>query len=91
MSEIQTELPESRRPIRPPDRNAILCTIPQAAAMIGRGQTFIYGAIGDGTISAVKSNKRTLVVVESLYRYAAALPPAKIKPMATRTRKRKAA
>jgi hypothetical protein len=58
----------------------ILCTIPRAAAMIGRGQTFIYGAIGDGRIEAVKSDKRTLVVVESLRRYAASLPPAKIKP-----------
>jgi hypothetical protein len=60
----------------------ILCTIPQAAAMIARGQTFIYSAISDGRIEAVKSDKRTLVVVESLRRYAAALPPAKIKPSA---------
>jgi hypothetical protein len=48
----------------------ILCTIPHAAAMIGRGQTFIYGAIADGRIEAVKSDKRTLVVVESLREYA---------------------
>jgi hypothetical protein len=59
----------------------ILCTIPQAAAIIARGQTFI-SAISDGRIEAVKSDKRTLVVVESLRRYAAALPPAKIKPSA---------
>ena len=58
----------------------ILCTIMQAAAMIGRGQTFIYTAIGDGRLKAVKSDKRTLVVVESLRRYAASLPPANIKP-----------
>jgi hypothetical protein len=62
----------------------ILVTIPQAAAMIGRGVTFIYGAIGDGTIRAVKSDKRTLVVVESLHSYAASLPSAKIKPIAKR-------
>ena len=35
----------------------ILCTIPHAATMIGRGQTFVYGAIGDGRIEAVKSDK----------------------------------
>jgi hypothetical protein len=62
----------------------ILVTIPQAAAMIGRGVTFIYAAIGDGTIQAVKSDKRTLIVVESLRRYAASLPPARIKPIAKR-------
>jgi hypothetical protein len=62
----------------------ILCTIPNAAMMIGRGQTFIYAAIGDGRIEAVKSDKRTLVVVESLREYAKSLPPAKIKPMPPR-------
>jgi hypothetical protein len=66
----------------------ILCSIPQAAAMIARGQTFIYGAIGDGRIEAVKSDKRTLVVVESLRRYAASLPPAKTKPHPPRRRHR---
>jgi hypothetical protein len=49
--------------------------------MIGRGTRFIYEAIANGEIEAVKSNKRTLVVVASLHKYAAALPPAKIKPM----------
>jgi hypothetical protein len=59
----------------------ILVSIPDAAAMIGRGITFIYAAIGDGTIQAVKSDKRTLVVVDSLRQYAAGLPRAKIKPV----------
>jgi hypothetical protein len=68
----------------PPVLLPILCTIPHAATMIGRGQTFIYGAIGDGRIEAVKSDKRTLVVVESLRQYAASLPRAKIKPMPPR-------
>jgi hypothetical protein len=65
----------------------ILCTIPHAAALIGRCQTWIYGAIGDGTIEAVKSDKRTLIVVESLVRYAKSLPPAVIKPQPPRRRK----
>jgi hypothetical protein len=68
----------------------ILCTIPHAAAMIGRGQTFIYGAIGDGRIEAVKSDKRTLVVVESLREYAKTLPRAVIKPQPPRRRNRAA-
>jgi hypothetical protein len=58
----------------------ILCRIPQAAAMIGRGTRFIYEAIADGRLEAVKSDKRTLVVVRSLQKYAANLRPAKIRP-----------
>jgi hypothetical protein len=64
----------------------ILCRIPQAAAAIGRGERFIYEAIATGQIEAVKSDKRTLVVVESLRKYAHGLKPAKIKPMIRRRR-----
>lgn len=75
-------------PIMP---GAILCTIPQAAAMIGRGQTWAYNAIATGQIEAVKSDGRTLVVIESVHRYAAGLPPAKLKPHpAFKTIKRRA-
>jgi hypothetical protein len=63
---------------------AILCRIPDAAAMIGRGRRFIYEAIATGQIEAVKSDKRTLVVVESLRRYAGELPRATIKPITRR-------
>jgi hypothetical protein len=62
----------------------ILCTIPQAAATIARGTRFIYEAIATGKIEAVKSDKRTLIVVESLHKYARELQPAKIKPMSRR-------
>jgi hypothetical protein len=58
----------------------ILCSIPQASAMIGRGIGAIYTLIGDGEIEAKKSSGRTLIVVESLRRYAAKLPDAKIRP-----------
>jgi hypothetical protein len=61
-----------------PTLSPILCPIPVAAAMIGRSERVIYGLIGDGKIEAVKSDGRTLVRVESIYRYAATLPPAKI-------------
>jgi len=62
----------------------ILCTLPQAAATIARGTRFIYEAIANGKIEAVKSDKRTLIVVESLRRYAKELPKAKITPMPKR-------
>ena len=67
---------------RPPPimSGAILCTIPQAAAMVGRGQTWVYNAIATGQIDGVKSDGRTLVVINSVHRYAAELLPAKLKP-----------
>jgi hypothetical protein len=65
----------SRAPMPP-----ILCSIPQACAMIGRGTQALYDLIGSGKIRAVKSDGRTLVVVESLREYAASLPPAKVRP-----------
>jgi hypothetical protein len=80
---IESDEPDRRKP---PPFWPILCTIPHAAVMLGRGTTFNYGAIGDGKIEAVKSDKRTLVVVESLRRYAASLPLAKIKPLKPRHR-----
>jgi hypothetical protein len=58
----------------------LLVTIPQAAAMIARGVSSVYVAIGDGKIKAVKSDRRTLVAVDSLREYVAKLPPAKIRP-----------
>jgi hypothetical protein len=84
MSDIQLNQSMKRRVTTPATAppvfsGAILVTIPQAAAMIGRGTTFIYESLADGTIQAVKSNKRTLVLVQSLYDYAASLPAAKIK------------
>jgi len=60
-------------------QGAILCSIQQASAMIGRGTQAIYDLIGAGKIRAVKSDGRTLVVVQSLHEYAATLPPAQIK------------
>ena len=81
MSMIESKMKYDRdQPLLSP----ILWTIPQAAAAIGRGTTFIYEAIANGQIEAVKSDKRTLVVVESLHSYARALPRAKIKPLTKR-------
>jgi hypothetical protein len=77
----QTELRDELTPL--------LVTIPNAAMMIGRGVTFIYTALGEGKIKAVKSDSRTLIVFESLREYAAKLPPAKIKPIPKRPPQRK--
>jgi hypothetical protein len=60
--------------------NPILVSVPQASQMLGRGVSTIYDLIGGGKIRAVKSDGRTLVVVESLREYADKLPPAVIAP-----------
>jgi hypothetical protein len=58
----------------------ILVTIKDAAHMVGRGQTWVYEAIGSGKLQAVKSDRRTLVTVTSLMAYTDSLPAAKISP-----------
>ena len=56
----------------------IAFTIPDAAKAAGLGRTTIYELIGAGHIEARKAGGRTLVIAESLRRYVASLPPAKI-------------
>jgi excisionase family DNA binding protein len=60
--------------------NPILVSLPQASQMLGRGVSTIYDLIGAGKIRAVKSDGRTLVVVESLHEYADSLPKATVAP-----------
>jgi hypothetical protein len=55
----------------------LLCSIQAGTAIIGRSERFIIDAIARGMIRAVKSDRRTLLVVQSLRDYAASLPPAK--------------
>ena len=55
----------------------LLCSIEAGTAIIGRSERFIIDAIARGVLKAVKSDRRTLLVVQSLKDYAASLPPAK--------------
>jgi len=64
-----------------------LVTVPNAARFLGQGKSTIYELMGLGEIEAVKAGARTLLKVPSLKRYAASLPPAKIKPPPVRKRK----
>jgi hypothetical protein len=57
----------------------ILVSVNDAGAFIGRCRRSVYGLIAAGQINAVKSGRSTLVVFDSLRRYAASLPPAKFK------------
>ncbi len=69
----------------------LLCSIEAAMAMTGRGQTFIIDAIATGRLRGVKSDRRTLVVVQSIHDYVNSLPPAKIKPDNRERRRMRAA
>jgi hypothetical protein len=51
----------------------LLCSIKAGQAIIGRSERFIIDAIARGKIKAVKSDRRTLLVVQSLKDYVAAL------------------
>lgn len=54
----------------------ILCSVPQGCQMLGIGTQGLYDLIGAGLVKAVKRGTRTLLVVESLKKYAAELPAA---------------
>jgi hypothetical protein len=58
----------------------LLCSIDAGKTIIGRGTQAIYDLIGAGEIRAVKSDGRTLLVVESLYEYVDSLQAAKVAP-----------
>jgi hypothetical protein len=58
----------------------LLVPVKQACTIIGRGQSALYELIGAKKIKAVKSDGRTLIVVESLYKYVNGLREAKIAP-----------
>jgi hypothetical protein len=47
----------------------LLCSIQAGTAIIGRSERFIVDAIARGKIEAVKSDRRTLLVVASLKKY----------------------
>ena len=55
----------------------LLRSIQAGTAIIGRSERFIIDAIARGKIEAVKSDRRTLLVVQSLKNYVASLPAAK--------------
>ena len=55
----------------------LLCSIEAGVAILGRSERAIIDMIGKGHIRAVKSDRRTLLVVQSLKDYAASLPAAK--------------
>jgi hypothetical protein len=58
----------------------MLCSIPAAIKLLGRSERSIIDMIARGQLEAVKSDRRTLIVVASLKDYVASLPKAKGTP-----------
>jgi hypothetical protein len=55
--------------------------IPTTQKILGdKSRTMIYEAVGRRELNAVKDGARTLITVESIKRYCAAMAPAEIKP-----------
>jgi hypothetical protein len=54
----------------------ILCSIQAAVKILGRSERSIKDMIARGQLHAVKSDRRTLVVVKSMRDYVAAMPRA---------------
>jgi len=55
----------------------LLCSVAEASVITGRSKRFIADGIARGLFQAKKSDGRTLLVVQSLKDYVAALPAAK--------------
>ena len=73
VDEVRTETKvKEAAPVEP-----LLCSITAGTAMIGRSKRAIADMIARGQIQAVKSDRRTLLVVQSLKDYVASLPAAK--------------
>jgi hypothetical protein len=66
----------------------IFCSVEAATKIIAGSERAVIDLIARGIIKAVKSDRRTLVVVQSLYDYANSLPPAKLTPDNRGRRKR---
>jgi hypothetical protein len=58
----------------------MLCSIQAAIKILGRSERSIIDMISRGEIAAVKSDRRTLVLVQSLKDYVAGLPRARGTP-----------
>ena len=64
----------------------LLCSIQAASKILGRSDRSIFDMIAQGEIRAVKSDRRTLVVVQSMKDYVAKMPAAKGTPHSYRAK-----
>jgi hypothetical protein len=62
----------------------LLCSIQAAVKILGRSERSIKDMIARGLLQAVKSDRRTLIVVQSMHDYVAGMPKARGTPNAYR-------
>lgn len=72
----------------PGQMTPLMASIEQASHMLGLCRATIYGEIGAGRLLAKKCARRTLIPVEEIQRYLAALPDAQIKPRLRKPRRK---
>jgi hypothetical protein len=55
--------------------------VPEARRLLGdKSHSALYELLGRGELAAIKDGAKTLIVLASIRRYQASLPPAKIRP-----------
>ncbi len=64
---------------RAPKGNAFTATIPDASDYSGLSRSELYRLLSVGQIRAVKSGKRTLILMDSLRAHLESLPPAQFR------------
>jgi hypothetical protein len=76
--------PDSKRAGADPQAAALepyAVPIREAQRLLGdKAHSEIYVLVGRGQLTAVKDGVKTLIVLDSIKKYSASLPPAKIKP-----------
>jgi excisionase family DNA binding protein len=58
----------------------LLLTIPETCDALCLGRAWVYKLAADGALDARKAGKKILITRESVERYAASLPAAKLTP-----------
>ena len=59
--------------------------VPEAQRLLGdKSHSALYELLGRGELAAIKDGAKTLIVLASIWRYQASLPPAKIGPRTPR-------
>jgi hypothetical protein len=74
--------------VHPESKRALAATLEpyavplrEAMRLLGdKSHSTLYELLGRGQLNAVKDGVKTLITLESIRRYSAGLPPAKIKP-----------
>ena len=71
---------EPARGLSPPGSLPFTATIKEAVRLSGVSRSELYRKLAAGDVVAIKSGRRTLIIVSSLVAHLANLPPAEFRP-----------